>query len=59
MFFRCPLNDISLLPNASHMLKTLFSLQQDSAAEAEGIEKMAANAASVMSEDTPNPKKDD
>lgn len=36
----------------------LFLRQQDSVAEAEGIEKMAANAASVMNEDAPNTKKD-
>lgn len=38
--------------------KPHFLPQQDSAAEAEGIEKMAASAASVMNEDTANAKKD-
>lgn len=37
----------------------IFYDKQDSAAEAEGIEKMAANAASVMNDHTPNAKKDD
>ncbi|CAM9722364.1 unnamed protein product [Scytosiphon promiscuus] len=36
----------------------LFRMQKDGAAEAEGIEKMAANAAQVMAE-IPNSKKDD
>ncbi|CAM9628551.1 unnamed protein product [Ectocarpus sp. 6 AP-2014] len=36
----------------------LFRMQKDSAAEAEGIQKMAANAAEAMG-DLPNPKKND
>lgn len=48
-----------LLVAALPSFGTHFVRLQDSAAEAEGIEKMAANAASVMSEDAPNPKKDD